>query len=129
MELFSEDLVGVECSYVKVNFVQPIYCGRTILDLAKYFMYNYFYNYLKPKYRDSLILMATDRDSFMFCIETDVYRYMLQIIHLYDTSNYPPYHPLYSNGRKKKVGVMKDELGGIPIKEFVASLITKPFGK
>lgn len=121
MKLFSEDLVGVECSYVKVNFVQPIYCGMLILDLAKYFMYNYFYNYLKSKYLDKITLLATDTDSFMFYVETeDVYRDMLQNILLYDTSNYQPDHSLYSNERKKKVGVMKDELGGIPIKEFVA---------
>ena len=78
MRIFSGDLVGVECSYTKVNFVQPIYCGMVILDLAKYLMYNYYYNYLKPKYQDKLTLLATDTDSFMFYVETeDYYRDML----------------------------------------------------
>lgn len=121
MKIFSEDLVGVECSYTKVNFVQPVYCGMTILDLAKYLMYNYYYNHLKPKYQDNLTLLATDTDSFMFYVEThDVYRDMLQHIQLYDITNYPTDHPLFSNDRKKKIGVFKDELGGIPMKEFVA---------
>ena len=97
MKIFSEDLVGVECNYTKVNFVQPVYCGMVILDLAKYLMYNYYYNHLKPKYQNSLTLLATDTDSFMFHVETqDVYRDMLHNIHLYDTSNYPPNHPLFS---------------------------------
>lgn len=121
MKIFSEDLVGVECNYTKVNFVQPVYCGMTILDLAKFHMYNYYYNHLKPKYQNNLSLLATDTDSFMFYVETqDVYRDMLENIHLYDTSNYPPNHPLFSTDRKKKIGVFKDELGGVPMKEFVA---------
>lgn len=93
----------------------------TILDLAKYFMYDYYYNHLKLKYNEKITLMATDTDSFMYYVETqDVYRDMLQHLHLYDTSNYPSDSPLFSNDRKKKVGVMKDELAGIPMKEFVA---------
>ena len=65
--------------------------------------------------------MATDTDSFMYCMETDDgNKDMYQNIHLYDTSNYPFDSPLFSNDRKKKVGVMKDELGGVSMKEFVA---------
>ena len=51
--------------------MQPIYCGMAILDLAKYFMYNCYYNYLKSKYIDKIISMATDTDSVMYCVETD----------------------------------------------------------
>jgi hypothetical protein len=96
LKIFSEDLVAVECSYTKVNFVQPVYCGMVILDLAKYLMYNYYYNHLKLLYQDRLTLLATDTDSFMFYVETeDVYKDMLHNIHLYDTSNYPTNHPLF----------------------------------
>ena len=46
----------------------------------------------------------------MCYVETDnVYRDMSQNLHLYDTSNYPSDSPLFSNDRKKKVGIMKDE--------------------
>ena len=38
----------------------------------------------------------------------------------YDTSNYPKDHPLYSTARKKKIGFMKDEMGGRSIQEVVA---------
>lgn len=121
IKIFNQDLVGIECSYVKVNFVQPIYCGMAILDLAKYFMYNHYYNYLKSKYSDKLTLMATDTDSFMYYVETDdVYSDMLQNLHLYDTSNYPSDSPLFSNDRKRTIGVMKDELSLGIMKEFVA---------
>ena len=112
---------GIECNYLKVKFNQPIYCGMAILDLAKYFMYTYYYNYLKSKYIDKITLMATDTDSFMYCVEADdVYRDMYQSIHLYNTSNYSSDSLLLSNDRKKKVRVMKDDLGGVSMKEFVA---------
>ena len=121
MKIFSQELVGIECNYLKVKFVQPIYCGMVILDLAKLFMYNYYFNVLKARYGNKLTLMATDTDRFMFYVETeDFYKDMLENINLYDTSNYPTDSPLYNLEREKKVGSMKDELGGYPMKEFVA---------
>ena len=38
---------------------------------------------------------------------------------LYDTSNYPKDHPLYSEVNKKVLGKMKDECAGTPIEEVV----------
>lgn len=92
-----------------------------ILYLAKYLVYDCYCNQLKARYGEKLTLMATDTDSLMFYEETDdVYKDMIQNLHLFDTSNYPTDSPLYSLERKQTVGVMKDELGGIPLKEFVA---------
>ena len=46
---------------------------------------------------------------------------MYQKIHIYGTSFYPSVSPINaSNNRKKKVRVMKDDLGGVSMKEFVA---------
>lgn len=57
----------------------------------------------------------------MFYVETeDAYKDMFQNIGLYDTSNYPTNHPLFPDARKKQISLFKDELGGVPIKEFVA---------
>ena len=39
---------------------------------------------------------------------------------LYDTSNYPKDHPLFSAANKKLLGKMKDECGGLAIDEVVA---------
>ena len=38
---------------------------------------------------------------------------------LYDTSEYPKNHPLYSEENRKKLGKMKDETMGVPIAEAV----------
>ncbi|KAK3755479.1 hypothetical protein QZH41_017633 [Actinostola sp. cb2023] len=51
-----------------------------------------------------------------------VHRYglaVLQDLDLYDTSEYPRGHPLYSTVNKKVLGKMKDETHGLPIEEFV----------
>jgi len=54
-------------------------------------------------------------------IETDnVYRDMAEDLALYDTSNYPKEHPLYSGENKKVLSKMKDECGGRVTDEAVA---------
>lgn len=43
----------------------------------------------------------------------DLYQDMIQNKELFDTSNYPQNHFLYSETNKKVVGKMKDETGGV----------------
>ena len=56
----------------------------------------------------------TDTDSLFFKFQTeDLYQDMAQNRELFDTSNYPKTHFLYSETNKKVVGKMKDETGGM----------------
>ena len=57
----------------------------------------------------------------MCCIiqTCDVYIDMLQNSHLFDTSDYPTEHPLYTLCNKKGLGKMKDETVGHPPLELV----------
>ena len=48
----------------------------------------------------------------------DIYKDMASNPELYDFSNYPPEHPLFSKVNEKKIGLMKDETAGVPICEF-----------
>ena len=43
----------------------PIYIGTSILDLSKLFMFDYYYNNLKLKYKDNVSLLYMDTDSFI----------------------------------------------------------------
>ena len=99
---------------------RPVYVGMCILDLSKYFMYDFYYNTLKKTYGSNCELLYTDTDSLLLQIQTeDAYKDIAERSDLYDTSNYPKDHPLYSEKNKKALGKMKDECGGQPITEYV----------
>ena len=61
-----------------------------------------------------------DTDSLLLEIQTeDVKQDMAKHPDLYDTSDYPKDHPLYSSANKKVLGKLKDECAGRAIAEFV----------
>ena len=65
-------------------------------------------------------LLFTDTDSLTYHITAeDLYQNIKQDQHLYDTSNYPKEHFLYSTTNKKIIGKFKDETGGLPIVEWI----------
>ena len=73
-------------------------------------MYDYYYNRLKVKYGDRCNLLYTDTDSLLLEIETeDIYEDMASDKDLYNFSNYPRDHPLYSEINKKVIGKFKDD--------------------
>ncbi len=118
--LFFEELAALNMKKTKLYLNRPIYVGFAILDLSKLLMYQFHYEYMKPKYGCNGKLLFTDTDSLCYEIKTDdVYQDMLQDIDLFDTSEYTQDHPLHSLTNKKVLGKMKDETHGIPIQEFV----------
>ena len=117
---FQENLIGVEMKKKCVMLNQPIYVGFSILEISKTLMYDFHYGYIIPKYEKRAKLLFTDTDSLCYEIKTeDIYADMKSDIHLFDTSEYPKNHILYSEENKKVLGKMKDESFGRPIAEFV----------
>ena len=55
---------------VEVKMNKPIYLGQAILDISKTLMYEFWYDYIKPKYGDKARLCYMDTDSFVMCIKT-----------------------------------------------------------
>ena len=118
--IFNPYLVGIQNRKEKVLLNKPIYVGMAILDMSKVLMFDYYYNHLKKFYAHNIQLLYTDTDSVIVHIKTDdVYADMLKHADLYDTSNYTPGHPLYSDQNKKVIGKFKDELGGKVMTEFI----------
>jgi hypothetical protein len=67
-------------------------------------MYDFHYNYIKKKYGQCAKLF-TDTDSLCYNISTEnIYEDMMRDIHLFNTSEYDPEHPLYSTENKKVLG-------------------------
>ena len=77
---------------------------------------------MKPKYCDNVNLCYTDTDSFIMNIKTeDFYKDIAEDVACkFDTSNYEFDRPLPTGKNKKVIRLMKDELGGKIITEFVA---------
>ena len=66
---------------VEVKMNKPMYLGQAILDISKTLMYEFWYNYIKPKYRDKARLCYMDTDSFVIYIKTeDFYKDMMKRI-------------------------------------------------
>ena len=121
---FSENLIAVEMGKTCITMTNPVYLGQTILDLSKTVMYNFHYDYIKPKYGDKAQLCYMDTDSFIYYIKTeDFYRDIADdVAQWFDTSNYDPAdnRPLPVGINKKVPGIFKDEAGGKIIKEHVS---------
>ena len=121
----SEDLSIIEMNKTRVKTNKPIYLGLSILDISKILMYEFWYDYMKLKYNDNGKLCYMDTDSFIMNIETeDFYKEIADDVaddveKRSDTSNYEINRPLPTGKNKKVIGLVKDELGGKIITEFV----------
>ena len=106
---------------IKVVMNKPVYLGQAILDLSKIVMYEFHYDYMKQKYPEGLTLCYMDTDSLIYDTETDdFYKDIAEdVANRFDTSGYNPNRPLHVGLNKKVIGLMKDELGGEIMTEFV----------
>ena len=120
----SKDMMIMEMKKVEVKMNKPIYLGQAILDISKTLMYEFWYDYIKPKYGDKARLCYMDTDSFVMNIKTeDFYKDIADDVERwFDTSNYDEKdeRPLPIGKNKKVIGLFKDELGGKIMTEFCA---------
>lgn len=119
--IFNENLVSIQMNKESILMDKPIPTGFAVLDLSKVVMYQFYYEYLKPKYGDNIQLLYTDTDSFIIYVKThDFYLDIQADLDRFDTSDYPPDNkfniPLVN---KKKPGVYSDENGGKLVTKFV----------
>ena len=120
MNYISEDLSIIEMNKTKVKMNKPIYLGLSILDISKILMYEFWYDYMKPKYGNRVKLCYMDTDSFVMNIKTnDFYKDIANDVEKrFDSSDYELLHslpigiPLPIGKNKKVIGLMKDELRG-----------------
>ena len=111
---FSENIIAIEMKKTKVKINKPVYLGLSILEISKTLMYEFWYDYMKPKYGGNVKLCYMDIDSFIMHIKTeDFYKDIANDVEKrFDTSNYEINRPLPTGKNKKVIELMKDELGG-----------------
>ena len=68
---FSKHLFVVEIKTTSIKMNKPVYLGQTILDLSKALMYEFHYDYMRPKNSNKVTLCYMDTDSFVYEIETE----------------------------------------------------------
>ena len=106
-------------THVTVN--KPAYLGLSILDLNKIAMYEFWYDYIKPKYGENA--------NFVIWIKTTSLSMQIQDIltkdiakavdKRFDTSSFEIGRPLPLEKNKKVIALIKDEVGAQIMKDFV----------
>ena len=71
INLISENLSIIEMKRTKVKMNKLIYLGLSILEITKILMYEFSYDYMKPKYDDKVKLCYMDTNSFIMNIKTE----------------------------------------------------------
>ena len=104
MNLISKNLSIIEMKKTKIKMNKPIYLGLSILEISKILMYEFWYDYVKPKYNDKVRLCYMDTNSFVMNIKTnDFYKDISDDVDdRFDTSNYGVNRPL-PIGKNKKI--------------------------
>ena len=110
---FQKKLLTIEMKNTKVKMNKPIYLGLPILEISKTLTYKFWY---------------MDTDNFTMHIKTKAFYKDIadDVEKRFDTSNYEINKPLPIGKNKKVIRLMKDELGGRIMTEFVA-LRPKPY--
>ena len=57
----------------RVKMTAPLYLGMSVLDISKTLMYEFWYDYINPKYGYRAKLCHTDTDSFIIFIKTEFF--------------------------------------------------------
>ena len=123
-KLFSNNLLAIEMKETKVKRNKPVYLGMSILDTSKTLMYEFWYDYVKPKYKDKAKLCYMDTDSFVINIFTEDFFEDINndVERWFETFNYDKNdkRPPQTGINKNVIGMFKDESGGKIMKEFCA---------
>ena len=97
---------------------KPIYVGFTTLDLSKWKMYDFHYNFFKKNFDAELLI--TDTGSLIYEIKSkDIYEEFFKWKDLFHFNSYSKDSKVFDSTNKKVISKMKDEFGGVIIDEFI----------
>ena len=97
---------------------KPIYVGFTVLELSKWLMYDFHYNFIKKNFNAELLFTHTDSLTYEIKSE-NVYKEFFKRKDLFDFSNYSKDSEFFDVINMEVISKMKDEFGGVITTEFV----------
>ena len=116
--VFDKDYAAIHEIKPVLILNKPIYVGFTVLELSKWLMYDFHYNFIKKNFNAELLF--TDTDSLAYEIKSkNVYKEFFKWKNLFDFSNHWKDSKFFDDANKNVIGKMKDEMGGAIIAEFI----------
>ena len=99
---------------------KPVHLGLLILELSEILIYEFWYDYVKPKYGEKVKLCYVDVNNFIVYIKVDdIYKDIAENVKSRcDTSNWELDIMLPKGKNKKVIGLMKDDAGGKMMTKF-----------
>ena len=117
-KLFDKNYAAIHEIKPVLVLKKPIYVELTVLDLTKWNMYEFHYNFIKKNFDAELLF--TDTDSLTYEIKSEnVYEQFFKWKDLFDFGNYSKDSEFFDDTNKKVIGKTKDEYDGVIIDEFI----------
>ena len=113
-KLFDEGYVAIHEFKPVLVLNKPIYVGFTVLELSKWMMYDFHYNFIKKNFNAEFLFTDTDSLTYEIKSEDGFFKWK----DLFDFSNYSKDSKFYDDANKKVIGKIKDEYGGVIIDQF-----------
>ena len=92
-KFFTENLVVIEMKKTEILVNKLVHLGLSILELSKILMYEFWHDYVKPKYSEKVKFCQMNTDSFINIAEVVESRFDIQIMNQIN---------LYKKGKRKK---------------------------
>ena len=86
-KIFDKNYVAILEIKLVLMLNKPVYVGFTVLELSRWLMYDFHYNFIKKHFDAELLF--TDTDSLTYEIKSeDIYKEFFKRKHLFDFSNF-----------------------------------------
>ena len=92
-------------NYAAIHEIKPIYVGFTVLELSKWLMYDFHYNFIKKTLMLNCCLLI---QTVLLMKSEDVHDEFFKDQHLFDFSNFSKESTFFDPANKKVIGKMKD---------------------
>ena len=111
-KIFGKDYAAIHEIKPVLLLHKPIYVGFTVLDLSKWKMYDFHYNF-------DVRLLLSDTCSLAYEVKSEnVYEEFYKWKYLFDFSNFLKDSKFFDESNKKFIGKMNNGYAGVIIDEF-----------